>query len=120
MVDWLKLRPKGSQPRICGRSFSQSTTCMRKGNTMDFGLAGKVAIVAAASKGLGRACATALAAEGAQVVIIQIVSSSVKQPIEGLLLSNAIRPGVVGLAKRFLSNWLPMGSPSTMFVQDGC
>lgn len=31
--------------------------------------------------------------------IINIVSSSVKQPIEGLILSNAIRPGVVGLAK---------------------
>ncbi len=31
--------------------------------------------------------------------IIQIVSSSVKQPIAGLLLSNALRPGVVGLAK---------------------
>jgi 3-oxoacyl-[acyl-carrier protein] reductase len=31
--------------------------------------------------------------------IIHIVSSSVKEPIAGLLLSNAIRPGVVGLAK---------------------
>ena len=31
---------------------------------MDFGLAGKVALVAAASKGLGRASAAALAAEG--------------------------------------------------------
>lgn len=31
--------------------------------------------------------------------IIHIVSSSAKQPIQGLLLSNAIRPGVVGLAK---------------------
>ncbi|HEY1353128.1 MAG TPA: SDR family oxidoreductase, partial [Ktedonobacteraceae bacterium] len=31
--------------------------------------------------------------------ILQIVSSSVKQPIDGLLLSNAIRPGVIGLAK---------------------
>ena len=31
--------------------------------------------------------------------ILQIVSSSAKQPIEGLLLSNAIRPGVIGLAK---------------------
>jgi 3-oxoacyl-[acyl-carrier protein] reductase len=31
--------------------------------------------------------------------IIHIVSSSAKQPIEGLLLSNAIRPGVIGLAK---------------------
>lgn len=31
--------------------------------------------------------------------IINIQSTSVKQPIDGLLLSNAIRPGVVGLAK---------------------
>lgn len=31
--------------------------------------------------------------------IINIQSNSVKQPIEGLILSNAIRPGVVGLAK---------------------
>lgn len=169
---------------------------------MDLGLTGKVALVAAASKGLGRACAAALAVEGARVVIasrnqevleqtahelrqesaatvlaiptdlrhsqeittlvtktveafggidilvnnaggppagtfeqlsdehwqaafdltllsavrliratlpsmkqrsggriIHIVSSSVKQPIEGLLLSNALRPGVIGLAK---------------------
>jgi 3-oxoacyl-[acyl-carrier protein] reductase len=169
---------------------------------MDLGLKGKVAIVLAASKGLGRASATALAAEGAAVVIgarnaqvleetarhiqgetgsqvlavptdvtkpenlaaivaeairefgyidilvnnaggpppgtfenfgdgqwlaafelnllsavrmirlvlphmrkrgsgriINIVSTSVKQPIEGLLLSNAIRTGVVGMAK---------------------
>jgi len=31
--------------------------------------------------------------------IINIVSTSVKQPIDGLLLSNAIRPAVIGLAK---------------------
>ncbi len=36
---------------------------------MNLGLHGKVALVTAASKGLGRACALALAAEGAQVVI---------------------------------------------------
>lgn len=36
---------------------------------MNLGLTGKVAIVTAASKGLGRACAAALAAEGAKVVI---------------------------------------------------
>lgn len=31
--------------------------------------------------------------------IVNIVSTSVKQPIPGLLLSNAIRPAVIGLAK---------------------
>ena len=36
---------------------------------MDLGIAGKQAIVCAASKGLGRACAMALAREGANVVI---------------------------------------------------
>jgi len=36
---------------------------------MELGLNGKVALVAAASKGLGRACAEALAREGAKVVI---------------------------------------------------
>jgi len=36
---------------------------------MDLGIRGKVALVVAASKGLGRACAAALAAEGARVTI---------------------------------------------------
>ena len=36
---------------------------------MDLQLTGKTALVLAASKGLGKACATALAAEGANVVI---------------------------------------------------
>ena len=36
---------------------------------MDLGLAGRVAVVTAASRGLGRATAQALAAEGARVVL---------------------------------------------------
>ncbi|MDQ1649362.1 MAG: short chain dehydrogenase, partial [Frankiaceae bacterium] len=36
---------------------------------MDLGLAGRVAVVTAASKGLGRASAQALSAEGARVVL---------------------------------------------------
>lgn len=36
---------------------------------MELGIAGKVALVTAASKGIGHACARALAAEGARVVI---------------------------------------------------
>lgn len=41
--------------------------------------------------------------------IIQIVSTSVKQPIEGLLLSNALRPGVIGLAKTLSRELAPYG-----------
>ena len=177
---------------------------------MDLGLEGKVALVTAASKGLGRACALALAAEGAQVMIaaryqealfltareieertgsrvlacpadvskradletlvtktleafggidilvhntggppmgmfaevtdeqwqaafetellsavrlvrlslpsmrqrgggriMHIVSTSVKQPSEGLILANAIRPGIVGLAKTLALDLAP-------------
>src|SRR5579885_3792822 len=37
---------------------------------MDFGIKGKTALVCAASKGLGKGCAMALAAEGANLVIL--------------------------------------------------
>jgi 3-oxoacyl-[acyl-carrier protein] reductase len=37
---------------------------------MDMGIAGRTALVCAASKGLGRGCAEALAAEGVQLVIV--------------------------------------------------
>jgi 3-oxoacyl-[acyl-carrier protein] reductase len=37
---------------------------------MDFGIAGKTALVCAASKGLGKGCAVALAAEGVDLVIL--------------------------------------------------
>ena len=36
---------------------------------MDFGIKGRKAIVCAGSKGLGRACAEALAAEGVDIVL---------------------------------------------------
>jgi 3-oxoacyl-[acyl-carrier protein] reductase len=44
-------------------------TIQRRNSTMDFGLKNKVALVAAASQGLGKACAIALAQEGARLVI---------------------------------------------------
>ena len=37
---------------------------------MDFGLQGKTALVCASSKGLGRGCAQALAAEGVALVLV--------------------------------------------------
>lgn len=41
--------------------------------------------------------------------IVNIVSTSVKQPIDGLLLSNSIRPGVIGFSKSASRDLAPMG-----------
>jgi 3-oxoacyl-[acyl-carrier protein] reductase len=41
--------------------------------------------------------------------IINIVSTSVKQPIPGLFLSNALRPAVIGLAKSLAAELAPDG-----------
>jgi len=41
--------------------------------------------------------------------IVNIVSTSVKQPIDGLLLSNSIRPGVVGFTKSASRDLAPLG-----------
>ncbi len=41
--------------------------------------------------------------------IINITSTSVKQPIPNLLLSNALRPSVIGLAKSLALEWAPYG-----------
>lgn len=41
--------------------------------------------------------------------IVNIVSTSVKQPIDGLLLSNSIRPGVIGFVKSVSRELAPQG-----------
>jgi 3-oxoacyl-[acyl-carrier protein] reductase len=41
--------------------------------------------------------------------IVNIVSTSVKQPIDGLLLSNSIRPGVIGFSKSASRDLAPLG-----------
>ena len=46
---------------------------------MDFGIAGKIALVTAASRGLGRGCAEQLAAEGCRVAICARDEQAVKQ-----------------------------------------
>ena len=49
---------------------------------MDFGLTGKTALVAAASKGLGYACALGLAREGVNVAICARTESAIRQAAE--------------------------------------
>jgi len=41
--------------------------------------------------------------------IVNIVSTSVRQPIDGLLLSNSIRPGVIGFSKSASRELAPLG-----------
>jgi 3-oxoacyl-[acyl-carrier protein] reductase len=49
---------------------------------VDLGIAGKTALVCAASKGLGRGCAEALAREGVQVTICARTESTLRQAAE--------------------------------------
>lgn len=63
---------------------------------MDFGIAGRRAIVCASSRGLGRGCATALAAEGVEVVIngrdaahLEQVAEDIRQATGGKIIAVA-------------------------------
>ena len=58
---------------------------------MDLGLQGKVAIVGGASKGLGRACAEALAAEGAHVAICSRSRADLEQAGEEIQRATGCR-----------------------------
>jgi len=49
---------------------------------MDYGIAGRKAIICAASKGLGRACAMSLAREGVEVVITARTAEALEQTAE--------------------------------------
>lgn len=49
---------------------------------MDLGIAGKQALVCAASKGLGRACAMALAGEGVNITIVARTAQTLEQTAE--------------------------------------
>ena len=63
---------------------------------MDLGIKGKIALVAAASRGLGRGCAEQLAAEGCRVAICARDAAGVKQAAEEM--SNRFGATVVGFA----------------------
>ena len=57
-------------------------TDLLKGDAVDFGLNGKKALVCGASKGLGRGCAEALAAEGVELVILARRSVELEETAE--------------------------------------
>ena len=57
---------------------------------MDTGLKGKTAIVCAASKGLGRACAMALAQEGVDVVITARTAATLEATAEEIRRASGV------------------------------
>ena len=63
---------------------------------MDMGIRGKTALVCAASKGLGRACAMALAAEGVNVVITARGKEALEATAEDIRMATGV--GVVTVA----------------------
>lgn len=58
---------------------------------MDLGLRGKTALVCAASKGLGRACATALAREGVEIVITARGSADLEATAAAIRAETGVR-----------------------------
>jgi 3-oxoacyl-[acyl-carrier protein] reductase len=65
---------------------------------MDLGIAGKWALVCASSKGLGKGCAQALAAEGVNVVITARGVESLQ--VTAAELRAATRPCIAGRGRR--------------------
>src|SRR5689334_25118469 len=62
---------------------------------MDLGIAGRKAIVCASSRGLGRACAEALAAAGCDVIVNGRTAASVDATVADLQRTGARVTGVV-------------------------
>ncbi len=57
---------------------------------MDLGIKGKTALVCAASKGLGRGCAEALAEEGADVTIVARTASAIEKTAEEIAAATGV------------------------------
>jgi 3-oxoacyl-[acyl-carrier protein] reductase len=65
-------------------SISREDGSFERGGEMDLGLSGRVAIIAAASKGLGRAVAEELAQEGAHVAICARTAKTLAETAAGI------------------------------------
>jgi 3-oxoacyl-[acyl-carrier protein] reductase len=62
-----------------------------KENTMDLGIAGRRALVCASSKGLGRGCAEALAAEGVDITILARTRETLEQTADEIRAASGAR-----------------------------
>src|SRR5690242_18348345 len=62
-----------------GSSRQRATDNPMEGDMLDLGIAGRKAIVCAASKGLGRACAMALGKAGVELVITARTAETLEQ-----------------------------------------
>ncbi|MCW5621373.1 MAG: SDR family oxidoreductase [Burkholderiales bacterium] len=64
---------------------------------MDLGIAGKSALVCAASKGLGKGCALALAKEGANVTLVARTPATLEQAAEEIRKATGVRVNIVAV-----------------------
>ena len=67
---------------------------------MDLGLAGRRALVLASSRGLGLACATALAREGCAVTLNARHQTGLDEAAEGIAAAHGTRPATVASFSR--------------------
>src|SRR5271155_4348491 len=67
------VQDRGCAPRTAGSFGARSS---EGGSIMDLGIGGRRALVCASSRGLGRGCATALAAEGVHVTLTGLDAES--------------------------------------------
>src|SRR6266481_3707314 len=92
--------PTGAAPHRGRRHFAcvmaSRPSAERGGIGMDLGLKGRVALVTAASKGMGRACALGLAAEGARVAMCARNEGDLKTAVDEV--KAATKAEVLGVA----------------------
>ena len=92
---------------------------------MDFGIRGKVALVTAASKGLGRGSAEALSAEGCRVAICARTHAEVERAAREIAgrTGHEVVPFVADMTKAgdidaLLANVIAYGHPEARIVVD--
>jgi 3-oxoacyl-[acyl-carrier protein] reductase len=85
-------RPRAAVPSggIAARGGAVSGPPSDEELSMDLGIAGRTALVCAASKGLGRGCAQALAAEGVDLVIVARTADTLQATAQAIRASTGV------------------------------